>query len=240
MLSRTVFWVAAAGLAAISAPPALGSITLNNGQAIGLAAVLASQDHQVNIGDKVFTFNNYSSSQFPIASVFISGYIAANPNDGIGFDITGGFGDLSPGDISASTFHIDYGVAVNSASLALGYRIKDMALVFNGAASGGASYSRVIENVSDPFGPPGNTVGSLTATVVPGGQTTQQAFLDFSPATYSQLTVSKDVQFFAFSPGDFASASFIRQSFSQRIIPGPGSVALLGLGAMLVVRRRRA
>ncbi|HVU63379.1 MAG TPA: hypothetical protein VHC70_05350 [Phycisphaerales bacterium] len=238
MLSRAVFWAAAAGLVALAAP-ARGAITLNNGQAVSLATVLASNDHQVNIGDKLFTFNAYTSSQFPVSSVFISGYIAANPNDGIGFDITGGFGDLFPGDINASTFDINYSVEVNAAALAQGYRIKDMSLVFNGAASGAGSYSRVLETASDPNGPPGNTLGGLLATVVPGGQTNQQAFLDFSPATYSRVNVEKNVQFFAVGPGDFASASFIRQSFSQRIVPGPGSVALFGLGAMLVIRRRR-
>jgi hypothetical protein len=238
MLSRAVFWAAAAGLAALAAP-AKGAITLTNGQAVSLSSVLASGDHQVNIGDKLFTFSSFTSAQFPVSAVFISGYIASNPNDGIGFDITGGFGDINPGDATVSAFNVGYSVEVNSASLALGFRIKDMALVFNGAASGTGSFARVDETVTDPNSPPPNAVGSLTTSVIPGGQTFQQAFQDFSPSVYGKLAVSKNVQFFAAGAGDFASASFIRQSFSQRIVPGPGSVALFGMGAALFIRRRR-
>ena len=65
MLSRAVLWAAAAGLAALASSSADGAITLNNGQAVSLSSIIASADRQVNIGDKLFTFNSFNSYHDP-------------------------------------------------------------------------------------------------------------------------------------------------------------------------------
>jgi hypothetical protein len=241
MTSRGLFVSAAIGLAAVVAGNAQGAITLNNGDSASLQSILASSDHQVNIGDKTFTFASFTSSVFNVSNVFITGFIASNPLNGIGFDITGGFGDVQPGDALVSEFNILYNVEVQPAFLAQGYRLKDIGLVFNGSASGTGSYARVDESVFDANGVPGqNLLATLAAAAIGGGTSTLQDFRDFSPANYTGFQVNKDVKFFANGTGGTASASFIRQTFSQVIIPAPGAAALMGFGGLICLRRRRA
>ncbi len=241
MTSRALFLSSAIGLAAGLASSSQGAITLGNGDVASLQSILASNDHQVNIGDKTFTFASFTSSTFNVANVFITGFIASNALDGIGFDITGGFGDVIPGDGNISEFNILYNVEVQPAFLQQGYRLKDVGLVYNGSATGAGSYSRVDESIFDFFAQPGqNLIGTLAASAVGGGPSSLQDFRDFSPATYTKFQVNKDVKFFASGPGGTASASFVRQSFSQRIVPAPGAAALLGFGGLVCLRRRRA
>lgn len=240
MTSRAVFLAVATGLAAALAPSARAEITLANGQAASLASILASNDRTVLIGDKKFVFSTFTSAHFPVANIFITGFIANNPLDGIGFDITGGFGDVVPGDGIISEFNLLYTVEVQAPFLAQLYRLKDIGLVFNGSAVGTGSYARVDESVFDFFGVPGqNLLRTLAANVTAGGPNIQQDFADFSPLFYSKFQVNKDVKFFAVGASHSASASFIRQSFSQLIIPAPGATALLGIGGLLAARRRR-
>ncbi len=240
MPSRAVFLSAAAGLAAAMAPLAQGAITLGNGQSAQLSDIIGpnNPDRTVNIGDKTFVFTTYTSAHFPATSVSISAFIAANPLDGIGFDITGGFGDLVAGDAIISEFNLLYTVEVNPAFLAQGYRLKDIGLAFNGAASGAGSYARVDESVFDASGL--NLLATLHANVTAGSSSVQQDFRDFSPSVYTKFQVNKDVKFFAVAQGNTATASFVRQTFSQTIIPAPGAAALLGVGGLMVARRRRA
>jgi uncharacterized protein (TIGR03382 family) len=98
----------------------------------------------------------------------------------------------------------------------------------------------VDESVFDFFGQPGqNLLGTLAAAAVAGNPSVLQDYRDFSPSTYTKLQVNKDVKFFANGVTGSASASFIRQSFSQRIIPAPGAAALVGVGGLVALRRRR-
>ena len=240
MTSRASVLFVAIGLAASVASVSQGAITLGNGDSVSLASIMASNDRQVHIGDKTFTFGSYTSSVFPVTNVFISGFIANNPLQGIGFDITGGFGDVVPGDTSISEFNILYNVEVQPAFLMQGYRLKDVGLVFNGSATGAGSYARVDESVFDFNAPPGqNLLTTLAATAIAGSTPNLQDFRDFSPATYTKFQVNKDVKFFANGTGGTASASFIRQSFSQVIIPAPGAAAIAGIGGLICLRRRR-
>jgi uncharacterized protein (TIGR03382 family) len=54
---------------------------------------------------------------------------------------------------------------------------------------------------------------------------------------YRTFEVNKDLKFFAAEESGFATASFIRQEFSQ--IPAPGALALLGAAGLVGSRRRR-
>ena len=238
MTSRSVLALAATGLAMALVSSADAAITLGNGDAVSLSTVLNSNDRQVIVGDKLFTFLAYTSSQFSANTTFISGFIANNPLDGIGFDITGGFGDAIPGDLNISEFNIRYTVEVLPAFVAQGYRIKDVALLFNGAATGSGSYARVDETVLDALAPTAPLLTQLSAFAIAGQASVFQDFEDFSPANYLKLDVNKDVKFFANGTGGTASASFVRQSFSQ-VVPAPASGALLGLAGLVAIRRRR-
>ena len=240
MTSRAVYVLAAALLGAAASPQARAVITLNNGDSVALSTILASNDRQVNIGDKAFIFTTYTSASFPAANVSITGFIANNPNDGIGFDITGGFGDTTPGNGQSAEFNLLYTVSVQPGFLGQGYRIKDAGLLFNGAANGAGSYARVDESIFDPSGVPGQNLVATLMTVVPaGGPSNFQDYRDFTPQNFTSLEVNKDVQFLAVGAGDSASASFIRQTFSQVVVPTPGAVALFALGGVLVARRGR-
>jgi len=240
MGSRASFRLAAAGMAATLAPFAQGSITLANGQSARLDSVL-SGDRQVIIGDKLFTFTTYTSGQFPTDQVFVTGFIAANPNDGIGFDLTGGFGDISPGNAGISEFNLLYTVEIVPSAFSQGYRLKDIGLAFNGAATGNGSYARVDETVFDFNGVPGqNQLAAMSAAVIAGGSANYQDFRNFLPAFYTKFQVNKDAKFFAQGAADSSSASFVRQTFSQFIVPAPGAAALVGLGGLVATRRRRS
>ena len=58
------------------------------------------------------------------------------------------------------------------------------------------------------------------------------------PDGFRALEVNKNFKFFSPTAEGTASASFIRQEFSQ--IPAPGAAALLGLAGAFGSRRRRA
>src|SRR5579862_4818741 len=109
MIFRAQCALAAAGLA-FATLPARGSITLTNGQQVSLNTVLESQDHEVIVGDKLFTFITYSSVAFPATGITVSGYTAANPLQGTGFDLLGGYGDVNPGDAVIPEFNLRYTV----------------------------------------------------------------------------------------------------------------------------------
>jgi hypothetical protein len=237
---RALCALAATGLA-LSALPARAAITLTNGQQVQLDAVLASSDHQVIVGDKLFTFVTYTSVSFPASGIAVTGYIAANPLTGTGFDLTGGFSDTNPGDAVVPEFNVRYTVEVLPAYLAQGYRITDSELTFNGAASGAGSYARVDETLLNYFGQPGQnliTTAQAWAYGVNPPANQLQDYHTFGPPGYSKIEVDKDVQFFAHGTGSTASASFVRQSFSQ--IPTPGAFGLLALAGVVVGTRRRS
>jgi uncharacterized protein (TIGR03382 family) len=241
MLSRALPALAVAGLAALAVSSAShAAITLQNGQSVNLDVVLASNDRQVNIGDKTFTFETYTSVSFNPANIAVVGFISPNPLVGTGFDLNGGFGDLVPGDANISEFNIRFTVEVQPAFAALGYRITDVGLVFNGAATGAGSYARVDESVFNYNGIPGqNLIASASAFAFGSGVPADQlqASVVWGAPGYTKIEVNKDVQFFANGAGGSSSASFVRQSFSQ--IPAPGTMALLGVAGLIIGRRRR-
>jgi hypothetical protein len=235
---RALCALAATGLAACTFP-ARAAITLTNGQQVQLDAVLNSSDHGVIVGDKLFTFVAYTSVAFPASGISVVGYTAANPLTGTGFDLTGGFSDVNPGDTTIPEFNVRYTVEVLPAFLQQGYRITDSELTFNGTAVGAGSYARVDETLLDYFGQPGTNLITMASAWAYGVNPPANQLQDhhvFGPPGYTKIEVNKDVQFFAHGTGSSASASFIRQSFSQ--IPTPGTVSLLALAGAVVGARR--
>lgn len=235
--------VIAAASASMSlwAPTARAIVVLNNGDSVSLTSLLAAgSDRKFRVFDKIFTIESFTSNQFMPSQVTVVGFThPTNPLE-VGFDLTGGFGDPTAGDGIVHEFNTQYTVEIAPPFIPLGYRITDNHLIFNGNATGGpGSFARVDETVINPI--TGAVIGqkSVFDIVNAAGPNSTKLFdeLIFGPPGYTILEINKDVKFFAATPGSTASASFVRQSFSQ--IPTPGASALLILGGVAALRRRR-
>ena len=230
----------AATAIALFAGSAQAVFVLGNGDHRALTDILNSNDRKFQVGDKIFTVLTYTSAAIPASMVDVTGFIAQNPLSGIGFDLTGGFGDV-PGNATFSDINFRYTVEIAEAAFNNGFRIVDTGLTFNGSSSGAGSFARVDESVLDFFGQPGqNLLGTRQVFAIAGPPPSSQ-LQDFQllPGTagYRKLEVNKDIQFFAAGPNGTAAASFVRQSFSQ--IPTPGGSALCAVAGALLLRRRR-
>jgi hypothetical protein len=217
-------------------------VVLGNGDPISLEALLAStSDRKFQVFDKIFTIESFTSNQFSPSQVTVVGYHhPTNPFE-FGFDLTGGFGDASPGDGIIHEFNLQYTVEIAEPWLSEGWRITDNHLIFNGNATGApGSYARVDETVLNPFNSTVIGQKSVFDIVNPSGPNSTQLAdeLIWGLPGYTILEINKDVKFLAVDSSSTASASFIRQSFSQ--IPAPGSATLAAIGVALVARRRRS
>lgn len=218
------------------------TVVLGNGEMVNLATLLgAGSDRQFCVGDKLFTIESYSSSQFDPALFHVIGFVSASPGTyglpNIGFDITGPFGDGSPGDMIVHEMNIQYTVEIKPEYVPLGYRIHDNLLTFNGSSSGDGSFARVDESVLDFYG---NTLlgqKSVFDIAGPPHQTRLQDSLIFGPPGYLKLEVNKDIKMFAAHVNDTATASWVRQEFSQ--VPNPVGASLLAMAGLFATRRRR-
>lgn len=246
--NQTATFIAAAGGVLAAASPALASWTLGNGETVNMADVFAAgSDRTVYIDDKVFIFESAASAHFELRDITLVGFISTATNGhgfrNVGFDIVGGFGDAMPGDGVISEMNLQYQVAVNQSAYDQGLRLCDARLTFNGSAYGIGAFSRVDETILDIDT---NTfLGGLAVydNAGPPRDTRYVDMKDFCEGTtngaaqgFRAFEVNKNLKFLAPGEHDAASASFIRQEFSQ--VPAPGAIALLGL-AGLASRRRR-
>lgn len=221
-----------------------GVVTLVNGQTANLADLLApGSDRQFIVGDKLFTIESFANSdqQPPVSSFTVGGFIAGGPGPSglpnIGFDLFGPFGDGTPGDGVVHEWNLQYTVEILPDFAAMGWRITDNVLTFNGSSSGDGSFARVDETVFDFFG---NTLlgnKSVFDVAGPPRETRLQDSLFWGAPGYTKLEINKDIKMFAAHVSDTATASFVRQEFSQ--IPSPSAGVLLGLGGLMASRRRR-
>jgi hypothetical protein len=221
-------------------------IVLGNGDAVSVTDLFAEgSDRMVVIEDKLFTFESFTSSTFKKGDFSIVGFVSQNPNQfglyNVGFDLFGPMGDATPGNGQASELNLQYTVAVLEDAYRQGVRLCDTRLTFNGAAGGNGSYSRVDESVFDLD--ENLFLGQLSVYNLAGPPSESRLtdYIDFcesNPDGFRALEVNKDFKFFSPTAEGTASASFIRQEFSQ--IPAPGAVALLGLAGVFGSRRRCA
>jgi len=233
-----------ASIAAVSFVAASGAhaiVVLNNGDQINLAALLDNgSDRKFRVGDKIFDVESFTSNQFNPGQVTIIGFHHPSNANEFGFDLTGGFGDTTPGDQVIHEFNLQYTVSIAPEFAERGYRITDNHLIFNGNATGApGSYARVDETVIDPI--TGHPIGfkSVYDIVRLDAPNDSRFFdeIDWALPGYVSLELNKDVKFLALSEGSTSSCSFIRQSFSQ--IPTPGALSLLALGGIVSANRRR-
>ena len=235
-------------LLAILAPAtaADASIVLTNGQSVNLAALLApTSDRQFIIGDKRFTFESFGSDVFDPANFSVIAFVSQNANQyglyNIGFDLVGPFGDGTPGSEDLHEMNLQYTVEVLPEYYAMGVRLCDVGLTFNGSAGGTGSFSRVDETVFDLD--TNQYLGQLSAFDFAGPPrvTDLNEHVDFCELFggpgYRAFEVNKDLKFFAATAASYSTASFVRQEFSQ--VPAPGAIALLGTAGLLAARRRR-
>ncbi len=223
--------------ASIFTTTAQATIVLGNGQVINLATLMSMQDRRVEIGDKVFNFESYTSAWFPSANISLIGFISEATNQyglrNVGFDLTGGFGDADPGSGQVHEANLQYTVAVQQSFYEQGIRLHDAQLLFNGDALGLGSYARVDETIIDL-----DTNTLLGNMFVYANDTTKLVdHIEFTQG-YRAFEVNKDLKFLAALPDGISSCSFVRQEFSQ--IPTPGAIALLGVSGLVGSRRRRA
>jgi len=240
-------WMALAGTTAavLAAQSAQAYWTLGNGDTLAFTDLFAEgSDRTVYIDDKKFIFESYASAHFRLEDITLVGFISLNGNGhgfrNVGFDLFGGFADV-PGDDRVSEANLQYSVAVNPGAYEQGLRICDMRATFNGGVSGEGSFSRVDESVFDLDA--NQFLGQLSVYnfAGPPPESRLTDYIDFCemyPDGFRALEVNKNFKFFSPTAEGTASASFIRQEFSQ--IPAPGAAALLGLAGAFGSRRRRA
>lgn len=229
--------VAAVGACSLCAGAAQAVVTLNANQTLPVSQILNSQDKKFIIGDKLFTVLSYTGPTAIIANTDLAAFISTNPLDGIGFDLQGPFADTTAGDGLATDIVFRYTVEVVPQFAQQGFRIVDNTLAFNGAASGTGSYARVDESILSANG---LDVLAQTQVYANAGPPATQKYSDRWQTTgggFLKLEVVKDIQFKAEPAGGTATASFVRQAFSQ--VPAPGSAALLGAAGLVALRRRR-
>ena len=243
--SRTALAPALAALIAVGSAHAV--IVLNNGDNVNLGTLMANgSDRTVIVNDKMFVFESFTSSQFDANLFSVIGFVSASTNQfgqrNTGFDLTGPFGDGTLGDNLVHELNLQYSVSVLPEWYARGVRLCDARLTFNGSSGGDGSFSRVDETVWDLD--QNRFLGQLAAYYNAGTPDNVKLVdsMDFCDIHGSQgyraFEVNKDLKFFAAHDNDFATASFVRQEFSQ--IPAPGAAALIGLATTLAARRRRA
>jgi hypothetical protein len=227
--------IACAGASSVS----FGAVVLNNGQQVSLSSLLASgNDRQFIVGDKLFTIESYSSTTFDASNYAVVGFIAGGPGpDGltnVGFDLIGPFVDSSPGDQVVHEMNLQYTVQIQDQFVAAGYRIAGSFLSFNGSATGDGSFSRVDQSVFD-FNL--NTMlGGSSVVAIAGNPTQPQDGVTFANPVV-MLELNTNIKMLAIQADGTATASFVRQEFSQ-LIPAPSAMALFGVFGLFAVRRR--
>ena len=222
-------------------------VVLSNGQSVNLTTLMApGSDRVIEIDDKRFTFLSVTSSSFSRSAFSIRAYVSATTNqyglNDVGFDIVGPFGDFTPGNGAYSDMNIRYRVEVLPSAYAADVSLRGIGLSFDGTASGTGAIARVDETVMDLDNNRflGNLAAFAAAGPPPSG--TWSSSLDFVQLTglpgFRAFEVNKNIKFLA-PEGGSAAATFIRQEFRQAMLPAPGAIALLGVGAVLTGGRRR-
>jgi hypothetical protein len=232
--------------ATLMAGTAEAVVVLTNGESINVGMLMAQgSDRTVIIDDKIFHFESLTSTVFQANDFTLTAFVSASVNQwglrNVGFDLIGPFGDGTPSDGIGHEMNLQYSVAVRPEYYARDVRLCDTRLTFNGSAGGAGSYARVDETVWDLDT---NTfLGSLAVYDHAGLFQRYEDEKDWCDIHgthgYRAFEVNKDLKFFARTGQDFATASFVRQEFSQILAPTPGAFALLLASGAFTKRRRR-
>ena len=204
---------------------AQGTTVLDSGI---LLSELIANDGTITVGDKEFSDFSYAATGDapPATGVNVFGIIDEIGNFGLRFQ--GGFFD-APGD-GASDSLITYLITVTDPNNAIiGARMQgNTDIVGNG---NGPSFATVTDTFLPQVTDENLTIFESRAEGVDLDNSL------FFGTSFTVLNAQKDILMFA-ADGDVATTvSFVDQTYYQ--IPEPTSLALLGLGAAMTMRRRR-
>lgn len=190
-------------------------------------ADLIANDGTVVVGDKLFSNFTYAwTGDMPDASgVNVIEYIDPDGNFGIQFQ--GGFLDLAGGNASDALITFDVTVLDPNFQIIAAHLAGNPSVV---GGNGGGSFGSVTETFL-----PGNITDSLVIFADEDSAVLADWVTFGQPVT--TLSVQKDIILFADDDAVATTLSFVNQSFTQ--VPEPGSLALLGLGGLAMLRRRR-
>lgn len=196
------------------------------GDPISLSELLGPQSSLL-VGDKLFDDFTYTrTGDMPPASA-VNVIPIQDDAENYGIRLQGGFVDTPGG--GASDALISFRVTVTDPR----YQIVDAHLEANLEVLGTTEAAGFI-GITETFFPDSEQVMDVFASRLSNGQQDAKLkdWIDFEEP-HTVLRVQKDILALAIS-GDvnFPQASFIDQTFSQEVVPEPGSVALLVLGAL--------
>lgn len=208
---------------------------VNSDDAVLLANLINGEVEGVVVGDKIFTGFSYSHlGDMPDSSgVNVLGFQDSNGNWGI--SLHGTFVDL-PGSEERSDALVRFMVEIDAENQQRGWVINDAHLFLGGVGSGDDSFF----GVDETFLTSDESMSVYRTTMGDGEEQVLSAWVDLDrPRT--KLVVTKDIIAIAGVNSDQPSrATVIDQSFSQRIIPEPSTVALGALACLgLIAAGRR-
>jgi len=237
MLARSLSFFAvltfALGVAGTTAQADFQPITLST-----LIDNFGTPAGSVQVGDKVFSNFGWvgNTGTFPLPTAITVSMIPPSGTDAFGnFGIRFGVNANDTAPAGGTDFTLSYIVT------SVGAQITDVHLFSNLAITGTPTSGTPFGNITEQVTAPGVGVVAQITNGVTTSSSMLQSMATFSPAgPYTTLNISKDISLNS-SPGAIVGFSTIDQSFSQ--VPEPGSVVLLGLGALgllggYTVRRR--
>lgn len=223
---------------AVVAPARGATVTnLNTGESINLATII-SQGLSVQIGDKLFadfqfSYSDNNGNTFDDVKLQQINLTALDNSFGFGIRISNAW---KASGVTIEDTIFAYSVTVTDPSFA----ISDAHMTYNGVSGLGA-FSIVTEQFfTGGFG--GTVVGQMEVHNDGGSDVKLQDTIIFGQ-TFTKLWVEKDIHLEG--PGDgynggFATISIIDQSFSQVPEPTTAMLTLGSIGALWVLRKRKA
>ena len=216
-----------------------GQVTnLDDGQSINLASLDGPNGLAVLIRDKLFADFSfaYSDSDTNAGNDMVASYFTLTAIGGpqIGFNLTSLASMTATGELSRWIV-IGYSVTVTNSPGAL---ISDVHLDF-GSTVNGVAYAEVVEDVStngfEGFPVYQADVFNLSVVELKPADTVVPS----SPQ--QEFWITKEIILSSQAPGptNYATISYINQTFSQIPEPSTAALCLCNLGALVLLRRRR-